>query len=180
MLKTAYQNSAGLRIKDVRFEAEGSVAAYHPGRCARIYSGNDCLGVMGQIHPAVAPEFGMESDVFTAELELSALMANTAPEPTYTPLPRFPAVSRDIALLCDKTITVASLSAVMLSSGGELLESVRLFDVYTGAGIPEGKRSVAFSLTLRASDRTLTDEDADGAVKNILAEAEKMLGAVIR
>jgi phenylalanyl-tRNA synthetase beta chain len=171
---------AELRIADPRFEAESNNAAYHPGRCARIYSGSTLLGVLGQIHPAVAPEFGLDKESYAAELELPALMASSSFEASYKPLPRYPAITRDIALVCDESVTVAALSRVMLESGGERLESVRLFDVYTGTGIPQGKRSVAFSLTLRAADRTLTDEAADKLVKNVLEAVEKVHGAVIR
>lgn len=171
---------AGLRIGELSFTAESENAAYHPGRCAKIYSGEVLLGVIGQIHPAVCPEFGLEGDVYAAELKVPALMACVAPEPTYEPLPRFPAMTRDIALVCDEAVTAAQLTQAMCSAGGELLESCRLFDVYTGAGIPQGKRSLAFALTIRAKDQTLTDEHADNIVKNVVEAAKNICGAVIR
>lgn len=169
-----------LRIGNVRFEAVTDNPAYHPGRCAKITSGSTVLGIMGQTHPSVAPEFGLTGAVYTAELNVAALRASVAPDPTYQPLPRFPAISRDIALVCDANVTVAQLIDTMLAAGGAYLEACRLFDVYTGAGIPEGKRSVAFSLTMRAKDQTLTDEHADEVVRTILDSLKKVHGAVIR
>ena len=169
-----------LRIHGVRFEAVKDNPSYHPGRCARITCGERTIGVMGQVHPSVVPEFGLTGAVYTAELNVGAMLASTAPEPTYKPLPRFPAITRDIALVCDSSVTVAQLVDTMLSAGGEYLEACRLFDVYTGAGIPEGKRSVAFSLTMRAKTQTLTDEHADEVVRSILEKLEKVHGAVIR
>lgn len=171
---------AELRIKDLSFKAVSDNVAYHPGRCAEIRSGERLLGVVGQTHPVVAEAFGLNVPVYTAELNLSALIDSVAGEPSYVPLPRFPAMSRDIAIVCDAAVTAAALSATMYEAGGAYLENCRLFDVYTGAGIPAGKRSVAFSLTMRAKDQTLTDEHADEIVAAILAKLEKVHGAVIR
>ena len=169
-----------LRIKDVRFESISDIAAYHPGRCAAIYSGSTKIGVMGQIHPLVANEYGMGTEVFTAELYVREMMDCTDGEPTYSPLPKFPAMTRDIAVVCDNAITVAALTETMKSAGGEYLESCKLFDIYTGTGIPAGKKSVAFSLSIRAKDQTLTVEHAEEIVSSILAKLEKVHGAVIR
>ena len=171
---------ADLRIRNIRFEAISDNSAYHPGRCAKISCGNTVLGVMGQTHPSVAEEYGFNVSVFTAELRVSALTSCVSGEPTYVPLPRFPAMTRDIAVVCDSAVTVAALSDTMYEAGGDYLENCRLFDVYTGAGIPEGKRSVAFSLTMRAKDQTLTDDHADEIMKSVLAKLEKVYGAVIR
>ncbi len=169
-----------LRIKNVRFAAVSDNPAYHPGRCAEITCGDTVLGRMGQVHPSVAEEFGLNVGVFMAELNVKALMASVSGEPSYVPLPRFPAMTRDIAVVCDSSVTVAALSDTMYEAGGEYLESCKLFDVYTGTGIPEGKRSVAFSLSMRAKDQTLTDEHADEIMRAILAKLEKVHGAVIR
>ena len=169
-----------LRIKNVRFEAVSDNPSYHPGRCAKISCGDTVLGIMGQAHPSVAEEYGLNVPVFTAELNVRALMDSVSGEPSYVPLPRFPAMTRDIAVVCDSSVTVAALSDTMYEAGGEYLESCRLFDVYTGTGIPEGKRSVAFSLAMRAKDQTLTDDHADEIMKSILAGLEKVHGAVIR
>ena len=169
-----------LRIKDVKFEAISDNTAYHPGRCAKITCGDTVLGTMGQTHPSVADEFGLNVAAFTAELNVSALSACVSGEPSYVPLPRFPAMTRDIAVVSGLDVTAAALTDTMYEAGGDYLENCRLFDVYTGTGIPEGKRSVAFSLTIRAKDQTLTDEHADEIVKSILSKLEKVHGAVIR
>lgn len=169
-----------LRIKKLRFEAVTDNRAYHPGRCAAVYSGDRYLGVFGQIHPTVCPEFGLTGDIFAAELNVRSMMSCVSPEPTFVPLPRFPAMTRDIAVVCDCDITVAALADTMYKAGGEYLESCKPFDVYTGPGIPLGKRSVAFSLSMRAKDQTLTDEHADEIMKSILSSLEKEHGAVIR
>ena len=95
-------------------------------------------------------------------------------------MPRFPAVSRDLALVCDEAVTVGTLEACITASAGPLLRSIRLFDIYRGPGIAEGKKSVAFSLELRADDRTLTDEDSTGVVSTVLDALRKELGVVLR
>ena len=171
---------AALRIKNVCYEAVIDNPSYHPGRCAKITCGDTVLGIMGQVHPSVSSEFGLNVNVYTAEISISAMMACVSGDPSYIPLPRFPAITRDIAVVCDSAVTVAALSDTMYQTGGEYLENCRLFDVYTGTGIPEGKRSVAFSLTMRSKDQTLTDEHADEIMKSILTNLEKVHGAVIR
>ncbi len=169
-----------LRVPDVRFAPERENPSYHPGRCARVYSGGTPLGVLGQIHPAVAAGFGADCELYAAELPFDALFALRGAEPTYTPLPRFPAISRDIALVCGEDVSVGALADCIRRSGGALLREVKFFDVYTGAGIPAGKKSVAFSLLLRSDDNTLTFEHAEEAVSGILAALKKELDAAIR
>ena len=135
---------------------------------------------MGQVHPLVAKNYGIDAEVYCAEISLTKLFALQLPEATYTPLPKYPTVTRDLALLCDEEITVAQAEAVIEASAGKLLRSVRLFDIYRGIGVPEGKKSMAFSLELRADDRTLTDADSEGVVSKVLAAAGEKLGAVLR
>jgi len=169
-----------MRITDVSFTAVRENFAYHPGRCAEIRSGYEVLGCMGQIHPLVCEEFEINREVCAVELDVEKMLACREPEPTYVPLPRFPAVTRDIAIVCDTEIPVADLRACIMMAGGEYLESCDLFDVYSGANIPEGKKSVAFALTMRAEDQTLTDEHAEETVNAIIKALNKEYGAVIR
>ena len=122
----------------------------------------------------------MDSGTFCAELDADELLLLRAPEAVYTPLPRFPAISRDIALVCDADLTVGELVECIRSAGAEALKGVTLFDVYTGPGIPKGKKSVAFSLTLRSDESTLTDDHAEEAMSLILGTLKDRLGAVIR
>ena len=172
-----------LRADEIRFQGPTgapSDASYHPGRCATVWAGSSCIGIFGQIHPLAARNYGVDTEFYCAELSLDQLGQAQGPDPEYVPLPKFPAVERDIAVVCDKAVTVGALEDCIRKGAKGLLKDVALFDIYTGAGIPEGKKSVAFSLTLRADDRSLTSEEADADVKSILETLEKDLGAVLR
>ncbi|MGI6013344.1 MAG: phenylalanine--tRNA ligase subunit beta [Oscillospiraceae bacterium] len=169
-----------LRITGASYIAEQENASYHPGRCAKVYIGETLLGVFGQIHPTVAANYGVDTELYAAELDFSVLYASRGGTPVYEPLPRFPATTRDLALLCDATIPVAALADCITKAGGKYLRGCELFDIYTGKGIPEGKKSVAFALTLRADDMTLTDEHAEETIQAVLAALETTYHAVIR
>ena len=136
--------------------------------------------MLGQIHPAVAENYDVDCELYAAELNFSALFENMGGAPVYQPLPRFPAVTRDIALVCDKALPVGKLEDCIRRGAKGLLKSVSLFDVYTGKGVPEGKKSVAFNLELRADDRSLTSQEADEDVKGILELLAKELDSVLR
>ena len=172
-----------LRVKDVRFEGPTgapSDASYHPGRCATVWSGSDCLGILGQIHPLAAQNYGVDAELYCAELSFDELMNAKGPDPEYVPLPKFPAVTRDIAVVCDEAVTVGRLEDCIRRGAKGLLKDVSLFDIYRGKGVPESKKSVAFNLILRADDRSLTAAEADEDVASILALLKEELGAVLR
>ncbi len=169
-----------LRIAGAAFRACQDDPSYHPGRCAGVYAGEKLLGVMGQIHPAVAANYGVDCELYCAELSFEALLEAQGPGAEYHPLPRFPAVSRDIAVVCGEEVTVGELEACIRKAGGRLLRDVVLFDIYRGQGVAEGSKSVAFSMTLRADDRSITAAEADGEVKDILTALEQELGATLR
>jgi len=171
---------AGLRLKKASYTAVNDNSSYHPGRCAAVYVDGVQVGFMGQVHPLVAQNYDMESEVYCAEIDLSKLFRLRLPDPTYVPLPKYPAVSRDISLICEEAITVAQAEDVISASAGKLLRNIRLFDIYRGTGVPEGKKSMAFSLELRADDRTLTDSDSEGVVTKVLKALEEKLGATLR
>lgn len=171
---------ASIGTMKAEYAAQKEHPSYHPGRCAKVVIGGKSMGVFGQVHPLVATNYGIDAEVYAAELDFTALQSVLAPETTYQPLPRFPGVSRDLALVCDDALTVAQLEACIRSVGGKLLRSVSLFDIYRGAGVPGGKKSVAFSLELRADDRTLTDEDSNGVIAAVLENLKSQLGAVLR
>ncbi|MBO4500718.1 MAG: phenylalanine--tRNA ligase subunit beta, partial [Clostridia bacterium] len=143
--------------------------SYHPGRCAAIMHGDTRLGVMGQIHPLAAREFGLECDTYACELELNALLA-CRKEPQYSPIPVFPASERDLALVMDEDAEAGAVIEIIKRSGGKALAAVNVFDVYRGKGIDEGKKSVAFRLTFRLPDKTLSDEEVDRAINKILGK----------
>ena len=170
----------GCRIADISFEPVTDNPSYHPGRCARILSGETEIGVFGTIHPLVAKKYGTGAEILAAELNVDLMFANVAPENVYHPLPKYPASTRDIAVLCDDVIPVAHMQKAIEKAVGTILESVSLFDVYRGKNIPEGKKSVAYSLKLRRSDRTLTDSECDEAMNKAISTLEEKFAAKLR
>lgn len=162
------------------FTAVRDDPSYHPGRCAAVYCGDKYIGVLGQIHPETAKNYGVDAELYCAELEFDALYAVKGDIPVYKPLPRFPAATRDIAVVCAEELPVGELIECIMANGGQFLRGCDLFDVYTGSHIASGKKSVAFSLTMRAEDQTLTDEHADETVARVLRALEKKFGAVMR
>ena len=169
-----------LRVENVSFQAEKDNPSYHPGRCAAVWAGNSRLGVLGQIHPLVARNYGVDAELYCAELDFDALFQAKGADPLYTPLPKFPAVSRDIAVVCGKGLTVGALEDCIRKAGGKLLKDVALFDIYQGKGVAAGCKSVAFSLTLRSDERSILAAEADEEIKAILEALERELGAVLR
>ena len=170
----------GLRVKKASYTAVKDNPAYHPGRCAKVTIDGVDVGYMGQIHPLVAKNYGMDCEVFCAEVDFSRIFGLRLPDPTYVPLPKYPSVTRDLALVCDESITVAQVEDVITGAASKLLRDVKLFDIYRGVGIPEGKKSIAFSLELRADDRTLTDTDSEAVMAKVLSALKDKLDAVLR
>ena len=162
------------------YEAVCDDPSFHPGRCAALRVGGKHIGLLGQIHPLVAQNYGMDCEVYVAELNFTELLTVLAPEKTFRALPRFPATSRDLALVCDEHITVGALEACITRAAGALLRELKLFDIYRGVGILPGKKSVAFSLSFRAEDRTLTDADIEADMEHILRALEAEYAAVRR
>lgn len=171
---------ASLNVPAVMYTRDTENPSYHPGRCAKLSIGTQTIGVLGQIHPLVAENYGIGTDVYVAELDFSALMTYVDAERIFHALPKFPAVTRDLAFVCDESMTVGELERCITSAAGKLLRKINLFDIYRGPGIENGKKSVAFSLELRADDRTLTDEDSVGVVNKVLAALEKDLQVKLR
>ncbi len=171
---------AHIRARDVHFEPCLDNPSYHPGRCAWVYAGSDIVGVFGQIHPLAAKNYGVDAPLYCAELSFDELMLAKGPTPEYTPLPKFPAVTRDIAVVCDEAVTVGALEAAIRKGAKGLLKGAELFDIYRGQAVPQGKKSVAFNLVLRSDERSLTAEEADEDVQSILETLKKELGAVLR
>ena len=170
----------GLRLPKASYTAVQDNPSYHPGRCAMVSVNGVELGYMGQVHPLVAKNYGFDGEVYCAEINFTKAFQLRLPEPTFTPLPKYPAVSRDLALICDEEITVAQVEDVIVAAAGKLLRQVKLFDVYRGVGVPEGKKSLAFSLELRADDRTLTDADSEAVTTKVLSALAEKLNAVLR
>ncbi len=171
---------SGLRLPRAEYTAVKDNPSYHPGRCAAVSINGEPLGYMGQVHPLVCKNYGLDTEVYCVEIDFSKAFTMILPEPTFTPLPKYPAVTRDLSLLCDEATTIAELENCITAAGGKLLRRVDLFDIYRGKGVATGKKSVAFSLVLRADDRTLTDADSEGVTSKVLAALESKLGATLR
>lgn len=155
--------------------------SYHPGRCAVITAEDGTLlGVFGQAHPLMAQNYGFSAPVFVAELDFDTVFAKANTEKVYAPLPKYPATTRDFSFVCPEELEVGTLMSVMEKAGGKLVEGVALFDIYRGPQLGEGKKSVSLRVTLRASDRTLTVEEADKASKKILNDLKFKLGLELR
>lgn len=169
-----------LGITDAEYVAESGLATYHPGRCANIISNGEMIGTMGQIRPDVAERYGISEEVYSCELLFSVIIGQTDTEVIYKPLPKYPAVERDIAMLVDEKVTVAELEKAIRENGGNIIESVELFDVYRGVQIAAGRKSVAFALRYRVPDRTLTDEEVTGRQHKIVESLEEKFGAELR
>ena len=159
----------------------GGDGYYHPGRKALLLEGGESLGQLGEIHPDVADAFELGGRrVYVAELTIAALMAHEKPIPPVRALPKFPAVSRDLALVMAEAVCVGPVMQAIYRAAGRELESVSLFDIYRGAQLGPDKKSVAFALSFRAADRTLTEAEIGKAVDKVLAAVKKEFGAVLR
>lgn len=177
VLETLLEN-IGIAEYDIRPVKDNPT--YHPGRCAELLLGDTVVGIFGEIHPAVAENYALGSSrCYVADLDIAGLFEHYSPDREYTPLPKFPAAQRDIAVLCDDDLPVLTMERAVKNAVGPILEKIELFDVYRGSQIPEGKKSVAFNLVLRQPDRTITDEQSESAVKKAL-EALSGLGAELR
>lgn len=168
-----------LFISNYEFESSSDEYAYHPGRCAHIMIDDTVIGVIGEIHPKVAENYGINERILCFTLDVDSLFAHTQTNATYTPLPKFPAVTRDLALICDETIPVRMLEKAITKGAGNLLETIQLFDVYQGEQIESGKKSVAFNIVLRSAENTLAEEQVNSTMKKVMKELEKV-GASLR
>ena len=169
-----------LNVLPLSFEAVRDDPTFHPGRCAAVLVGGKAIGKLGQLHPLAAKNYGMDCEVYVAELNFTELLTVLAPEKTFRALPRFPATSRDLSVLCAEAVTVGALEACITKAAGKLLREIKLFDVYRGAGILPGMKSVAFSLSFRAEDRTLTDADVEPAMEKVVKALSQELNATRR
>ena len=169
-----------LHIENVEFTRNTELPFMHPGRCASLIVKGKVVGFLGEVHPQVARNYDIGTKVYVAELDLQSLLANINQAVSYKSLPKYPATSRDIAMLVKADVLVGEIEKAISQRGGKLLESCNLFDVYQGKQIEEGYKSVAYKLTFRAEDRTLTDEDIQKVMKKILNGLEMNVGAKLR
>ncbi|MDF2567058.1 MAG: pheT, partial [Oscillospiraceae bacterium] len=147
---------------------------FHPGRCAVISKGGIHIGILGEVHPKVCNNYEIGTKTYIAKLDMNAMFSLQEEEKQYKPLPKFPATSRDLSVLCDKDLPIVQIEKAIKESVGKILEKVELFDVYQGAQVPEGQKSVAYSIIMRSHEGTLTDEQTDAAMKRVLKAFDKM------
>jgi phenylalanyl-tRNA synthetase beta chain len=176
---------AKLRIMDCEYvrctedDTLEETCALHPGRSAVIRCKGTAIGYLGELHPTVQETYGFDTRVYVAKLNVTELLPLAVKEVTYQPSPKFPAITRDLSLLCDDALPVGTLEKAIKTAVGKILEKVTLFDVYKGKQIADGKKSVSFSISMRSHEGTLTDEQADSAMKRVL-KALGDLGASLR
>ena len=168
-----------LAIREYDVDAKSDDPTFHPGRCAVLSKDGEEFGIIGEVHPLVCANYGINTRVYVGKLKLRKLFAMMDTQRSYVPMPKFPASTRDLALLCDDALPVMTMEKAIKAAAGKILEKIELFDVYKGSQIAQGKKSVAFNISMRASDRTLTDEEVNGAMGKILKALEE-LGAQIR
>lgn len=168
-----------LGIYDYSFE-RGEDKAFHPGKCAKIMINNVEAGIMGEVHPDVSDAFEIETNVYAAELDFEVILKTASFEHEHKGIAKFPAVTRDIAVIVDENILVSSIADIIKKCSGKLLEDLQLFDVYKGEQIPKGKQSVAYSAIYRANDRTLKDDDINKFMNKIVKLLDIELGAQLR
>ncbi len=169
-----------LKINKVSYVACTDHPSFHPGRCASVTIKGEEIGIVGEIHPDVLKAFEINTPCYVAELQLTKLLDNINEEIKYKALPKFPAVIRDIAMLIDKEVPVAELESLMKKSAGAMLDTIKLFDVYEGTQIPDGKKSVAYAISFRAPDRNLTNEEVNAVFEKILKNLKEKLNAELR
>ena len=169
-----------LGIKNAAFKRESENPTYHPGKTSNLYVKREFVGVVGEIHPSVSENYNVLPRCYIAELNLDVLYKHTDLNNKYKPLPKFPAVTRDIALLVDDEVLVQDIEDVIVKQGGNILESVKLFDVYKGKQIADGKKSIAYAIVYRRADKTLTDDEVNKVHEKILRSLENKVGAELR
>ncbi len=156
------------------YEPTSEMPFLHPGRQAYVKKGNLEIGYIGQLHPEVGDNYGIKGDVYLAVLDMDTVTMLSTFDRKYEGIAKFPGMTRDLSLVVDKTIFVGEIEKVIKKCGGKLLETCKLFDVYEGEQVAEGKKSVAYTMTFRAKDRTLEDNEVTKIIDKILAELSKM------
>jgi phenylalanyl-tRNA synthetase beta chain len=169
-----------LGVENYSFIRESNNVVFHPGKTAALMLKNEKVGVLGEIHPDVCDKFGLDVPAYAAELNLDILYANAKLDKKYKALPKYPAVSRDMALIVEDGILVQEIEDIIKKQGAPLVESVKLFDIYKGKQIPEGKKSIAYAIIYRKESSTLTDAEVNKVHDKILKTLEYRLGAQLR
>lgn len=167
-------------LEGLDFVRETDNPTFHPGRSASLWAGGERLGVLGELSYGVMENSDIRNRVYIAEIDLVACIAQSNPEKLYAPIPRYPRVTRDIALVVDRQLETKTLENFILSAGGDLVKTVALFDEYTGDQIDDRKKSLAYKIVFGAEDRTLVDEEVNTSLKRILEGLNAEYDATIR
>ena len=179
-IKGICESLFGLVGANVKFAARSDDPTFHPGRCAAMLADGELIGVVGQIHPSVADNYGFTVPVYAAEIRVPVLMAHKKGETEYRPLPKYPAVTRDLSFVCDEALEVGTIEDTIRNAGGRLVEDIKLFDIYRGIQVGAGRKSVSMRVTLRSSDHTLTQEESEKDTAKIIAALDRELGIKLR
>nr|WP_312983520.1 phenylalanine--tRNA ligase subunit beta [Clostridioides sp.] len=177
MVETVFEK---IGFAGYEIEPENNNTTFHPGRCAKIVYNNKNIGTLGELHPDVIENYDLGQRVYVAEIDVDSVFANSDETALYKPLPKYPSTSRDIALVVKDNIYVKQIDDIISANGKGLVEDFKLFDVYTGNQIEKGYKSIAYSITYRSKDRTLTDEDVAKVHDKILSELSEKLDANLR
>lgn len=177
MVETVFEK---IGFAGYEIEPENNNTTFHPGRCAKIVYNNKNIGTLGELHPDVIENYDLGQRVYVAEIDVDSVFANSDETALYKPLPKYPSTSRDIALVVKDNIYVKQIDDIISANGRGLIEDFKLFDVYTGDQIEKGYKSIAYSITYRSKDRTLTDEDVAKVHDKILSELSEKLDANLR
>ena len=169
---------AGVSKYDI--EKETKNGSYHPGRCANLKVGIDIIATIGEVHPEVLMNYGIEKRVYLAEVNITKIVRYAKSNKKYVEVPKFPAVERDIAMIVNEDVEVGQIEKIISKKAKKILESIKLFDIYRDEKIGIGKKSVAYSLIFRDKKKTLSDSEITSVMDGIVAELEKTLGATLR
>lgn len=171
---------AQMNIADYKVTARRDHPTFHPGKTAELTVGGTPAGIFGAVHPTVCANYGLEQEAFMAELDFGVLLEHGNTKKSYHPLPKFPAVTRDLAMLCDESVEVGSIEEIIRQCGRSLIEEIKLFDIYKGKQIPTGKKSVAYSIVFRDPNKTLEEQDVNRVMDKILTRLEEKLSVELR
>lgn len=169
-----------ISINKYEIEKETENQSYHPGRCANIKVGIDTIAILGEIHPQVLENYNIERRVYLAEINITKIVRYSKSNKKYTEVPKFPAVERDISIIVDEEVQVGEIEKIIIKKAKKILEKINLFDIYRNERIGSNKKSITYSLIFRDKNKTLTDEEINSIMQNIITELEKNLNAEIR
>lgn len=169
-----------MNIQKYSVQALKANPTFHPGKTAELMVGGVSAGIFGAVHPKVCANYDLEQEVLMASIDFNLLLEHMNPEKTYQSLPKFPAVTRDLAMLCDDEVEVGRIEEIIRQCGRTLIEEIKLFDIYKGKQIPAGKKSVAYSIVFRDANKTLEEQEVNRVMDKILSRLEEKLHVELR